>query len=58
MSGSLGKLTEEESNFQVKTDQASGQTIISGMGQIALEIIVSRLKRKFKVKVKIGRTQV
>ena len=50
----LAKLAEEDPTFQVKTDQASGQTIISGMGELHLDIIVDRLKREFKVEVNQG----
>ena len=54
----LAKLAEEDPTFQVKTDQASGQTIISGMGELHLDIIVDRLKREFKVEVNQGQPQV
>ncbi|HBK70240.1 MAG TPA: elongation factor G [Flavobacteriaceae bacterium] len=54
----LGKLAEEDPTFQVKTDEASGQTIISGMGELHLDIIVDRLKREFKVEVNEGEPQV
>jgi len=54
----LSKLAEEDPTFQVKTDEASGQTIISGMGELHLEIIVDRLKREFKVEVNEGQPQV
>ena len=54
----LAKLAEEDPTFQVKTDQASGQTIISGMGELYLDIIVDRLKREFKVEVNQGQPQV
>ncbi|GGK47067.1 MULTISPECIES: elongation factor G [Flavobacteriaceae] len=54
----LGKLAEEDPTFTVKTDEASGQTIISGMGELHLEIIVDRLKREFKVEVNEGQPQV
>ena len=54
----LGKLAEEDPTFQVKTDEASGQTIISGMGELHLDIIVDRLKREFKVDVNQGQPQV
>ncbi len=50
----LAKLAEEDPTFQVKTDEASGQTIISGMGELHLDIIVDRLKREFKVEVNEG----
>jgi elongation factor G len=55
---SLAKLAEEDPTFQVKTDQASGQTIISGMGELHLDIIVDRLRREFKVEVNQGQPQV
>ncbi|AMC10655.1 elongation factor G [Lutibacter profundi] len=54
----LAKLAEEDPTFQVKTDEASGQTIISGMGELHLEILVDRLKREFKVEVNEGQPQV
>ena len=54
----LGKLAEEDPTFTVRTDEASGQTIISGMGELHLEIIVDRLKREFKVEVNQGQPQV
>ena len=55
---SLAKLAEEDPTFQVKTDEASSQTIISGMGELHLDIIVDRLKREFKVEVNQGKPQV
>jgi elongation factor G len=54
----LVKLAEEDPTFQVKTDEASGQTIISGMGELHLDIIVDRLRREFKVEVNQGEPQV
>lgn len=54
----LSKLAEEDPTFQVKTDEASGQTIISGMGELHLDIIVDRLRREFKVDVNQGQPQV
>ena len=54
----LAKLAEEDPTFQVKTDEASGQTIISGMGELHLDIIVDRLRREFKVEVNQGKPQV
>ncbi|MBA3664484.1 MAG: elongation factor G [Bacteroidetes bacterium] len=54
----LNKLAEEDPTFRVKTDEDSGQTIISGMGELHLEIIVDRLKREFKVEVNQGSPQV
>ena len=54
----LGKLAQEDPSFRVHTDQESGQTIISGMGELHLDIIVDRMKREFKVEANIGRPQV
>jgi elongation factor G len=54
----LAKLAEEDPTFKVHTDPETGQTIISGMGELHLEIIVDRLKREFKVDANIGRPQV
>jgi elongation factor G len=58
MAIALGKLAEEDPTFHVHTDPESGQTIISGMGQLHLEVIVDRLLREFKVEAHIGRPQV
>ena len=58
MGNALAKLAEEDPTFQVKTDEASGQTIISGMGELHLDIIVDRLRREFKVEVNQGQPQV
>lgn len=55
---SLVKLAEEDPTFQVRTDEETGQTIIAGMGELHLEIIVDRLIREFKVEAKVGRPQV
>jgi elongation factor G len=55
---SLHKLTLEDPSFKVKTDEETGQTIISGMGELHLEIIVDRLLREFKVEADVGRPQV
>jgi elongation factor G len=55
---SLSKLAEEDPTFQVKTDEASGQTVISGMGELHLDIIIDRLRREFKVEVNQGQPQV
>ena len=49
LSLSLAKLAEEDPTFRVQTDEESGQTIISGMGELHLEVLVDRLKREFKV---------
>jgi elongation factor G len=54
----LGKLSEEDPTFQVKTDEETGQTVISGMGELHLDIIMDRLKREFKVEVNQGAPQV
>ncbi len=54
----LGKLAEEDPTFTVRTDEQSGQTIISGMGELHLEIIIDRLKREFKVECNQGKPQV
>lgn len=54
----LMKLSEEDPTFRVKTDQETGQTIIAGMGELHLEIIVDRLKREFKVEANVGKPQV
>ena len=54
----LGKLAEEDPTFRVHTDSETGQTIISGMGELHLEIIVDRLRREFSVSANIGRPQV
>ncbi len=58
MGVALGKLAQEDPSFLVKTDQESGQTIISGMGELHLDIIVDRLRREFKVEAKVGKPQV
>lgn len=54
----LGKLVQEDPSFRVRTDEESGQTIISGMGELHLEIIVDRLKREFNVEANVGKPQV
>jgi len=54
----LGKLAQEDPSFQVRTDEESGQTIIAGMGELHLEIIVDRMKREFKVEANVGKPQV
>ena len=58
LSGGLTKLAEEDPTFRVHTDGETGQTIISGMGELHLEIIVDRLRREFSVSANIGRPQV
>jgi elongation factor G len=55
---SLSKLAAEDPSFRVRTDEESGQTIISGMGELHLEIIVDRLRREFKVEANVGAPQV
>jgi len=54
----LSKLAQEDPSFRVRTDEESGQTIISGMGELHLEIIVDRMKREFKVEANVGAPQV
>ena len=58
MSLALTKLAEEDPTFQVRTDHETGQTIIAGMGELQLEIIVDRLLREFKVEANVGKPQV
>lgn len=55
---SLGRLSQEDPSLRVSTDEETGQTIISGMGELHLEIIVDRLKREFKVDANVGKPQV
>lgn len=55
---SLAKLAEEDPTFRVKTDEETGQTLIAGMGELHLEILVDRLKREFKVEANVGQPQV
>jgi len=54
----LGKLAEEDPTFRIRTDEETAQTIISGMGELHLEIIVDRMKREFKVEANVGQPQV
>ncbi len=54
----LSKLAEEDPTFRVRTDESSGQTIISGMGELHLEVLIDRMKREFKVEANQGRPQV
>ena len=58
MGVALGKLAQEDPSFRVKTDQESGQTIISGMGELHLDILVDRMRREFAVEANIGQPQV
>tara|TARA_A100001037_G_scaffold55918_1_gene48124 strand:+ start:13209 stop:15254 length:2046 start_codon:yes stop_codon:yes gene_type:complete len=58
MGVALGKLAQEDPSFRVETDEESGQTIISGMGELHLDIIVDRMKREFGVEANIGKPQV
>jgi len=58
MSTALGKLSDEDPTFKVKTDEDSGQTLISGMGELHLEILVDRMVREFSVQANIGKPQV
>ena len=58
MSLALGRLAQEDPSFKVHTDEESGQTIISGMGELHLDIIVDRMRREFKVEANVGKPQV
>ena len=58
MSLALGRLAQEDPSFRVRSDEESGQTIISGMGELHLEIIVDRMRREFNVSANVGRPQV
>ncbi|MBT3145812.1 elongation factor G [Neptunomonas phycophila] len=58
MGVALGKLAQEDPSFRVETDEESGQTIISGMGELHLDIIVDRMRREFSVEANIGKPQV
>ncbi len=58
MSGALAKLAQEDPSFRVTTDTETGQTIIAGMGELHLDIIVDRMKREFNVEASVGRPQV
>ncbi len=58
MGESLAKLSEEDPTFKVSTNEETGQTIISGMGELHLEIIIDRMKREFKVEANVGKPQV
>jgi elongation factor G len=58
LSDALGKLSDEDPTFRVKVDDETGQTLISGMGELHLEILVDRMKREFKVEANVGKPQV
>jgi elongation factor G len=58
LSESLAKLSDEDPTFKIKVDEETGQTLISGMGELHLEILVDRMKREFKVEANIGKPQV
>ncbi|HZT08543.1 MAG TPA: elongation factor G [Chloroflexota bacterium] len=58
MANALARLSEEDPTFRVRTDQESGQTLIAGMGELHLEVIVDRMLREFKVNARVGRPQV
>ena len=58
MSTALGRLAQEDPSFRIRSDEESGQTIISGMGELHLEIIVDRMRREFNVEANVGRPQV
>ena len=58
MSTALGRLAEEDPTFQVQTNEETGQTEISGMGELHLEVLVDRMMREFKVDANVGRPQV
>src|SRR6266550_3230649 len=58
LGSSLARLAEEDPTFQVRSDEETGQTLISGMGELHLEVIVDRMLREFKVDANVGRPQV
>src|SRR6266566_1601946 len=58
MSVALGRLAEEDPTFQIRTDDETGQTVISGMGELHLEVLVDRMKREFSVDANVGQPQV
>ena len=58
MGMALAKLSEEDPTFEIKSNPETGQTVIGGMGELHLEIIVDRMKREFKVDATVGKPQV
>ncbi|MCE1709206.1 elongation factor G, partial [Enterobacter hormaechei] len=54
----LGRLAQEDPSFRVSTDEESGQTIIAGMGELHLDVLVDRMRREFKVEANVGKPQV
>ena len=58
LSADFGRLAEEDPTFQVRTDEETGQTIIAGMGELHLEVLVDRMRREFKVEANVGKPQV
>ena len=58
MGSALRKLAQEDPTLRLRTDEESGQTIISGMGELHLDIIIDRMKREFKVEANVGQPQV
>jgi elongation factor G len=58
MAVALGRLAEEDPTFRIRTDEETGQTVISGMGELHLEVLVDRMKREFSVEAAVGRPQV
>jgi elongation factor G len=58
MAVALGRLAEEDPTFRIRTDEETGQTVISGMGELHLEVLVDRMKREFNVEAAVGRPQV
>ncbi|MBD3217546.1 MAG: elongation factor G [candidate division Zixibacteria bacterium] len=58
LTDSLGRLADEDPTFKVKVDEETGQTIISGMGELHLEVLIERMKREFKIEANVGKPQV
>ena len=58
MGAALGRLAEEDPTFRVRTNEETGQTLIDGMGELHLEVIVDRMLREFRVEANVGRPQV